>query len=223
MVNALAIAGGSVLGVIFKNSVFKKYNSTIMHALGLAVLLIGLKSALKAENILLVISSLALGSLIGEFLGIEEKLEKMGMWFEKKFARNSEGIAEGFVTASLVYCVGSMAIIGSLESGLTGNHQTLYAKSVIDGISSIIFASSMGAGVLLSSISVFVYQGFITIASSSVKEFLIPSVVSEMSAIGGLLIAAIGIKMMEIKTIKIGNMLPSIIIPLFYYLITLLF
>ncbi|MGE5683268.1 MAG: DUF554 domain-containing protein [Bacillota bacterium] len=218
-VNALAIAGGSILGVIFKNSIFKRYNSTVMHALGLAVLLIGLQSALKAKDILLVIFSLAIGSIIGEALAIEDKLERIGKWFEKKFAKNSDGLAEGFVTASLVYCVGSMAIIGSLESGLTGNHQTLFAKSVIDGISSIIFASSMGIGVFFSSVSVFLYQGLITISSSFIKELLIPEVVSEMSAIGGLLIAAIGIKMMEIKSLKIGNMLPSIVIPLFYYLI----
>ncbi|MDP4173792.1 MAG: DUF554 domain-containing protein [Bacteroidota bacterium] len=221
-VNALAIASGSILGLIFKNSVLKKYNSTVMHALGLAVMLIGLKSAFKTENILLLISSLAIGSVIGELLRIEDRLENMGKFIETKFSRNSQGVAEGFVTASLVYCVGSMAVIGSLESGLTGNHQTLFAKSVIDGISSVIFASSLGIGVIFSSVSVFLYQGFITISSSSIKDYLTPSVVTEMSAIGGLLIAAIGLKMLEIKSLKIGNMLPSIIIPLVYYIFKLL-
>jgi uncharacterized membrane protein YqgA involved in biofilm formation len=116
----------------------------------------------------------------------------------------------------LLYCVGAMAIVGSLESGLTGNHQTLFAKSILDGIGSIIFASTLGIGVLFSAVSVFVYQGIITITASSIKHLLLPEVVSQMSAVGGLLIVAIGISLLEIKTIKIGNMLPAIFIPLVY-------
>lgn len=188
--------------------------------MALAVILIGLKSAFQTNNILLLIFSLAIGSVIGELLRIEDMLEKLGKWLETKFSRKSSGgISEGFVTASLVYCVGSMAIIGSLESGLTGNHQTLLAKSVIDGVSSVVFASSLGIGVLFSSVSVFLYQGFITVTSSFMKDLLIPSVTGEMSAVGGLLIAAIGINMLNLTKIKVGNMLPSIIIPLLYYTI----
>lgn len=244
--NALAIAAGGLLGVAFRSSGIKKYNATIMHALGLAVALIGVQSALKAQNILLVIISLALGSLFGEMLKIENRLEALGKFLEAKFMKKKipdnnspeaqfdgeideekieqnagkpEGIAEGFITASLVYCVGSMAIIGSLESGLTGNHKTLFAKAVIDGIASIIFASTMGIGVAFSAVSVFIYQGTITIGSSFMRQLLVPEVVNEMSAIGGLLITAIGLKMLEIKQIKIGNMLPAVFIPLGYYLI----
>lgn len=222
IVNALAIALGSLLGVSFKGGIPRKYNATVMHAMGLAVVLIGLKSALKTDNILLLIFSLAIGSVLGEFLRIEDRLEKLGKWLEVKMKSQGGGISEGFVTASLIYCVGSMAIIGSLESGLTGNHQTLLAKSVIDGVSSVVFASSLGIGVLFSSVSVLLYQGFITISSSFIKELLTPSVTAEMSAVGGLLIAAIGINLLDIKKIRVGNMLPSIIIPLFYYMIRLL-
>ncbi|MCU7500971.1 MAG: DUF554 domain-containing protein [Ignavibacteria bacterium] len=218
IVNALAIAAGSILGVSFKGGIPEKFNKTVMQAMALAVILIGLKSAFQTNNILLLIFSLAIGSVIGELLRIEDMLEKLGKWLETKFSRKSSGgISEGFVTASLVYCVGSMAIIGSLESGLTGNHQTLLAKSVIDGVSSVVFASSLGIGVLFSSVSVFLYQGFITVTSSFMKDLLIPSVTGEMSAVGGLLIAAIGINMLNLTKIKVGNMLPSIIIPLLYY------
>jgi uncharacterized membrane protein YqgA involved in biofilm formation len=220
IVNALAIAAGSILGVSFKGGIPEKFNKTVMQAMALAVILIGLKSAFQTNNILLLIFSLAIGSVIGELLRIEDMLEKLGKWLETKFSRKSSGgISEGFVTASLVYCVGSMAIIGSLESGLTGNHQTLLAKSVIDGVSSVVFASSLGIGVLFSSVSVFLYQGFITVTSSFMKDLLIPSVTGEMSAVGGLLIAAIGINMLNLTKIKVGNMLPSIIIPLLYYTI----
>jgi uncharacterized membrane protein YqgA involved in biofilm formation len=134
-------------------------------------------------------------------------------------SKDSKGIAKGFVSTSLLYCVGAMAIVGAMESGLTGNHQTLYAKSILDGIGSVVFASTLGVGVLLSSISVFVYQGFITLTASFLKQFLLPDVVSQMSAVGGLLIMAIGISLMEIKKMKIGNMLPAIFIPLGYQIL----
>jgi uncharacterized protein len=218
IVNSLAIAAGSILGVSFKGKIPKKYNSTLMHAMGLAVILIGIKSALNVNSFLLLIFSLAIGSVIGELLDIENKLEILGQWLESKFAKNNSGIAEGFVTTSLIYCVGSMAVVGSLESGLTGNHQTLFAKSVIDGIASIVFASSLGIGVIFSSISVFIYQGFITETAAFLKDFLTEPVIADMSAVGGLLITAIGINMIRTVKIRVGNMLPSIFIPLIYFI-----
>jgi len=131
-------------------------------------------------------------------------------------SKDSTGIAKGFVSTSLLYCVGAMAIVGAMESGLTGNHQTLFAKSILDGIGSVLFASTLGIGVLFSAVSVFVYQGLITLTASFLKQFLLPDIVSQMSAVGGLLIMAIGIGLMEIKKIRIGNMLPAIFIPLVY-------
>lgn len=223
LVNTGAIIVGSLLGLLFSGGIQKRYKQTVMQAISLAVVLIGLSGALKSNQILLVIFSLAIGSLIGEWLGIEAWLGQMGRCLEKRFAETGTGAAKGFVTASLVFCVGSMAIVGSLESGLAGNHQTLYAKSVLDGISSIVFASSLGIGVLMSSISVFVYQGIITLTASFMSRFLIPSVVNEMSAVGGLLIMAIGINLLGIQKIKVANMLPAIFIPLVYFMITQLF
>ena len=219
IVNSLAIIVGSLIGVMCGGVIPDRYHTTVLYSISLAVIVIGLRMALKTDEVLLVILSLAIGSVIGELLRIETRLENAGKWFENRFSKPGTGISKGFVTASLVYCVGSMAIVGSLESGLAGNHQTLFAKSVLDGVSSIIFASSLGIGVLLSSLSVFVYQGLITVSASFMKQFLIAAVVNHMSAVGGLLIVAIGFNILEIKKIRVGNMLPAVFVPLIYSVI----
>lgn len=216
IVNTLSIIFGSLIGLLFKGSIPEKYTKTIMHGIGLAVILIGLKTALKTDAILIVIISLAVGSLLGELLRVEDRLDQIGNLIGRRLSKDGEGISKGFVSASLLYCVGAMAIIGSMESGLTGNHQTLFAKSILDGIGSVLFASTLGIGVLFSAVTVFIYQGLITLTASSIKHFLLPEVVSQMSAVGGLLILAIGIGLLEIKKIKIGNMLPAVFIPLVY-------
>ena len=219
IVNTVSIIVGSLIGLSFKGKIPEKYSQTIMHGIGLAVVLIGIKTALNTDAILIVIISFVIGSTIGELIRIENRLDQFGDWIGKKFSKNSTGISKGFVTASLLYCVGAMAIIGSMESGLTGNHQTLFAKSILDGIGSVIFASTLGIGVIFSAVSVFIYQGIITLTASSIKPFLLPEVVSQMSAVGGLLIFAIGLGLLEIKKIKIGNMLPAIFVPLVYQVI----
>ncbi len=216
IVNTLAIIAGSLIGLIFRGGIPEKYSQTLMHAIGLAVILIGLKGALQTDALLTVIISLAIGSVIGEYLKIEDRLEWLGKLIGQRMSKKEGRIAEGFVTTTLLFCVGAMAIVGSMESGLSGNHQTLYAKSVLDGIASIIFASSLGIGVLFSAVSVFLYQGLITLTAIYIKPFLTPDVVSQMSAAGGLLIMAIGIGLLEIKKLRIGNMLPAIFIPLIY-------
>lgn len=216
LVNTLSIIIGSLIGLLFRGNIPEKYSTTIMHGIGLAVVLIGIQTAFKTDAILMVILSLAIGSFLGELLRIEDRLDQIGKWIGERISKDSHGISKGFVSASLLYCVGAMAIVGSMESGLSGNHQTLFAKSILDGIGSVLFASTLGIGVLFSAVSVFVYQGLITITASSMKPFLLPEVVSQMSAVGGLLILAIGIGLLEIKKIKIGNMLPSIFIPLGY-------
>lgn len=219
IVNTVAIIAGSLVGLLFKGSIPEKYSKTIMHAIGLAVILIGLKAALKTDDILIVIISLAIGSVAGELLHIEERLERLGKWLGQRVSGDKESVSKGFVTASLIYCVGAMAIVGSLESGLSGNHQTLFAKSLLDGIGSILFASTLGIGVIFSALSVFVYQGVITLAAAILKQFLLPIVVVQMSAVGGLLILAIGINLLEMKKLKIGNMLPAIFIPLIFQML----
>ena len=216
-VNTLAIIAGSLLGLALRGGIRRDVAASVMHAIGLAVVLIGLRGALETEALLLVIGSMAAGTYIGEMIRIEAWLEALGTRMGAMFRSSGEGFAAGFVTASLVYCVGAMAIVGSLESGLAGDHQTLFAKSALDGISSIIFASSLGVGVLFSSLSVLLYQGGITLAAAYARQFLTPEVINETTAVGGLLIMAIGINLLEIKKLKIGNMLPALLGPLVYY------
>ncbi len=216
--NVLAIVAGSLVGILFRNGIPERYNKTIIHAVSLSVILIGISSALKTDRILVVIFSMAIGSALGEMINIELKLEQLGKWVENRMGDSGEGFTKGFVTASLIYCVGAMAIVGSMESGLSGNHQTLFAKSVLDGVTAIIFASTFGIGVLFSALSVLIYQGTITLGASMIKPFLVPAVIQQMSAVGGLLIVAIGINMLDIGKIKIGNMLPAIFLPLLYFM-----
>lgn len=218
VVNSMAIILGSILGMILKRGIKEGYKNTIMDGIGLAVIIIGIMGGIKSENIVLVIGSIVSGSLLGEIIDIEGKLDNIANILEKKLGREDSNFSKGFVTASLVYCIGAMAVVGALESGLLGDHETLFAKSMLDGISAIIFASTLGVGVLFSAIPVFIYQGSITILASLVKDILTPEVILEMSSIGGILIMAIGINILEIKKIRVGNMLPAVFIPIFYYL-----
>jgi uncharacterized membrane protein YqgA involved in biofilm formation len=216
IVNTVAIIVGSLLGLLLKGGIKEKYSHTVMQAVGLAVIMIGLQGALKAKAILVVIFSLAIGSIIGEWLDIEIRLERTGKWLEKRFTTQDGDFAKGFISSTLMFCVGSMAIVGSLESGLNNNHQILFAKSVLDGIAAVVFASTFGVGVLFSAFAVFLYQGSIALTASLLKVILVDTAVTQMSAVGGLLIMAIGINILELKCIKVGNMLPAIFIPLVY-------
>lgn len=212
-VNLVAIVLGGLAGVLFGKAFPEKLKTTVIQAIGLAVIIIGLQMAIKTNNVLIVISSLVLGAIIGEGIDIEAQLNNFGQFLEKKLSSKGEGqFTKAFVTTTLVYCVGAMAIVGALEDGLNGNHSILFAKSALDGISAIIFASSMGIGVIFSAIPVFLYQGSIALFAGLLQGILSESVVVEMSAVGGLLIFGIGINMLGIKEIKVGNLLPGIFI-----------
>lgn len=218
IVNSLAIIIGALSGVILRNGIKDEYKNTIMDGIGLSVLVIGIMGAIKTENIILIVGSIVLGSIFGEMIGIENKLDRFGLKMEKKFGKGDANFSKGFVMASLVYCIGAMAIIGALESGLTGNHETLFAKSILDGISAIIFASTLGIGVAFSAIPVFIYQGGITLLANTINSLLTTNMINEMSAVGGVLILAIGINQLGLKKIRIGSMLPAILVPIIYYL-----
>jgi uncharacterized membrane protein YqgA involved in biofilm formation len=220
IVNSLAIIVGSLLGLLFRKGIADNYKEIIMSGVGLSVLLIGIKSAIVSDDLMVVLFSVLIGALIGEYVGIEHRLELLGKFLEGKVASKSSdtgSFARGFVTASLVFCVGSMAIVGALESGLTGNHQILFAKSILDGVMSIVFASAMGLGVMFSCVAVFIYQGLITITSMFMKDYLTPETVTQMSSVGGLLIMAIGMNALKITKIKVGNLVPAVFLPLVYY------
>lgn len=220
IVNGLAIIAGSLLGLFFSKGIPDNYKEIILSAVGLSVVLIGVKSALVSDSLMVIIFSLVLGSLIGEAMRIEKRLGDLGDFFERRVAAkssDSSSFSRGFVTASLVFCVGSMAIVGSLESGLTGNHQTLFAKSVLDGVTSVIFASTMGLGVMFSSVAVFLYQGMITLTAVFMKNFLVAETIEQMTSVGGMLIVAIGFNMLKITAIRVGNLIPAIFLPLGYF------
>lgn len=222
-VNAIVIIIGSVIGLIIKNGLKERYKVTIMHGVSLSVLFIGISTTLTGilnggEPILFIIS-LVIGGFFGELIDVDLKLIKLGERLQSKVGKGEHNIANGFVTASLLFCVGTMAILGSLESGLQGNHDTLYAKSVLDGVTSIILTSTLGVGVILSSISVLVYQGAITLFASLVEPVLTKEIIREISIIGGILIFSLGLNMLEIKKIKSANLLPAIIVPPIYYLL----
>jgi len=226
IVNVIAIICGSLLGLLFRKGIPDNYKEIIMSGIGLSVILIGVKSALSSDQLLIVIFSVIIGAGIGEFLKIEAKLEALGSYFERRLASKSSdtgSFARGFVTASLVFCVGSMAIVGALESGLTGNHQTLFAKSILDGVTSLIFASSLGIGVLFSGVAVFLYQGAITLTAVFMKNLLVAETISQMTSVGGLLILAIGLNLLGITKVRVGNLLPGIFLPLLYFAICTLF
>ncbi len=223
IVNSVAVVAGALLGVFLRKGIKDQYTSTIMDGMALAVVIIGVMGALEMNNLIVVLASIVVGSIIGERLDLDKRLENLGASMEKRFGRGDSDFSKGFIMASLVYCIGAMAILGALESGLTGNHETLYAKSVLDGVSAVIFASTFGIGVAFSAVAVFLYQGAITLLASSVKDLLTPEVINEMSSIGGILIMAIGINILGIKKVKIANMLPAIFIPIVYYSIVALF
>lgn len=235
MVNVLAIIIGGTAGFFVKKGLPERYKTTIMQTLGLSVMIIGISGTLqglyqiidggKLDRVYMtgMILSLVTGSILGEFLKIEERLDKLGEWFQKKFAKGESTFAKGFVTASLVYCVGAMAVVGSLEDGLYQKTDILFAKSMLDGISAIVFAATLGIGVAFSSIPILVYQGSMTILAGMLKPLLTDVVVSQMSLVGNVLILAIGINILEIKRIKVGNMLPAIFMPLLYHILAGLF
>jgi uncharacterized membrane protein YqgA involved in biofilm formation len=224
VVNASAIVAGGLVGLLLKKGIKDRYKTTVMQAIGLSVILIGLRSALHATDLLGVIVCMVIGSLLGEAARIEDRIETLSAYAEKHFSRSANGgFSKGLVTASLVFCVGSMAIVGSLESGLAGNHETLFAKSVLDGVSAVVFAATFGSGVIFSAAPVLIYQGSITLGASLLKPYLTPGVIAQMAGVGGLLIAAIGINMLKMSQIKVGNMLPAIFLPLIYFMVIQLF
>lgn len=216
LVNAAAIVAGALLGSVVRLP--EKIGQTVMQALALAVLIIGISMGLQSSNILIPIASLAVGSIIGEKLDLERRIERLGEALQRmsagrmKLGASKADFTQGFLTASLVYCVGAMAVVGSLNSGLTGDHQVLYAKSMLDGTTAILFTASLGLGVAFSAVPVFVYQGAIALLAGFVAPLLSDIVVQELTATGGMLILGIGLNMLGLTKLRLGNMLPAIIV-----------
>lgn len=223
LVNVGTILLGSALGLLLRKGLPQRLRDTVMQGLGLCVILIGLSGAIETADTMCVILSMVIGGLVGAAVNIERRLENLGNLAQRKLARGGDGFARGFVTASLVYCVGAMAIMGALDSGLKGDYDTLIAKSALDGISAVIFASTLGPGVAFSAVAVLVYQGAITLMAGWLKPLLTDAIITEMSAVGGLLIVGIGLNMLFDKHIAVGNLLPAIFVPMAYFPLISLF
>ncbi len=218
-VNCVAVILGSGVGMIVKRGLSPKMNLSIMSALALCVMYIGISGAFECQNVLVVILSMALGTLIGEGLDLDARLGKLGDYLEKKVSKNGEkgAISRGFVAASLLFCVGAMTIVGSLQSGISGNHETLFAKSLIDCIAAMVLASTMGFGVMLSSLFVLAYQGAITLCAGFLEPILTEVIIAEMTCVGSLLIVGLSFNMLKITNLKVMNYVPAIFMPIAIY------
>lgn len=210
LINAGAIAVAAIIGYMVRRGLPENMADTVQKVLGLLVVLIGVQYGLKAENLVVVGLTLALGAIIGEWWQVEAGLVKLGNILEAKLGQDR--ISEGFVTASILFCTGAMAILGSIEDGLTGNYQILMVKSMLDGVFSLLFAASLGIGVAFSALSVLLYQGSITLAAGLVKPLATPALMADLNAWGGILIIGIGLNLIGVTKIRVANALPGLLV-----------
>ena len=218
LVNGAAIVLGGSVGLVLKKGLSDRIAKAVMNALALCVLYIGVSGMLKGENVLITILSMVFGTLVGEWIDLDEKINQLGDAIEQKVSSPGEkvSVSKGFVTASLLFCVGAMAIVGALQSGLTGNHDTLFAKSLIDGIAAIVMASSLGIGVFLSAGLILVYEGGITLFANVLAPLLTDSVINEMTCVGSLLIVGLALNMLKLTNLKIMNYAPAVFFPILF-------
>lgn len=219
LVNTGAVIAGSLIGLLLGNVLPERLRDTVMKGLGLCTLFIGITGMLDGSNALITIISIAVGAVIGELCDLDRHLNRFAERLEKKFKGNTgngPSLAEGFVTASLVFCVGAMTIVGSLNDGLTGNHEILFTKATLDFVSSIIFASSLGIGVMMAAAAVLVIQGSIACLAGLVAPLLQqnPATIPEMTVVGSVLIMGLGLNMLGVTKLKVMNYVPAIFLPI---------
>jgi len=232
-VNVIMVLVGGAAGLVLKRFLSPRITDTITHGIGLAVVIVGIIGTLSAaftiidgsiytQFTLLMIISLAVGALVGELINIESKLNSFAKLCEKHFAPKdgSSSFTQGFVTASLIFCVGAMAIIGAMEDGINQNPDILFAKSALDAVIAMVLASVLGVGVLFSAFAVLVYQGLLTLLATFIAPYMNDELITQMSLVGSVLSVGIGFNLLKITNIRLGNMLPAIFVPVAYYLIT---
>ena len=238
LVNAAAILVGSLLGMLLtwlaghfstllpagSTLLAERLKTIIMQGVALCVMYLGISGCLEGNNSLIAILSMVLGALIGELLDLDKRMRSLGDWVQKRTEHlvtngGQASISEGFVTASLLFCVGAMAIVGALQDGLTGDHSTLFAKSLLDGISSIVFGASLGLGVAFSAVAILLYQGSISLMASFLQPYLGDAVIAEMTCVGSLLIVALSLNMLGLTKIKVMNLVPAIFLPILLCLV----
>ncbi|WAA09542.1 DUF554 domain-containing protein [Fervidibacillus albus] len=218
IVNVLFIMIGSIIG-LFLSKISESMKEMILKSIGLCVIILGIQMGIQSENFLIVISSMIIGGIIGEKLDLDGKFNEFGRWLETCLASKDENFAEGFVTATLLFVVGAMAVIGALDSGIRGDHEVLYTKAMLDGFTAIILTTSLGIGVLFSWIPVLIYQGTITLFATQIDDIIpkgmFDSFLVELTATGGVMIFAIGLSLTGLLNIKVANFLPSLIVVAF--------
>jgi hypothetical protein len=225
VLNIIAVLIGGGLGMLFGSRLPERVRETVLNGLGLFTIAYGIKATLESQNVLIVLGSVLIGGIIGEWLGIDAGLKRVGAWLEEKSGgereerggkgeeRGANKFIRGYVTASLVFCVGPMTILGSIQDGLTGDYQLLALKSLLDGFASLAFASSLGLGVLFSTITIAVFQGALTLLAAQAQAVLTTPMITEMTAAGGVLIMGIGFgSLLELKPIRVGNFLPALVV-----------
>jgi hypothetical protein len=227
-INFAAIIAGSALGILFGSRLSENLKNTVVSGMGLFTTAVGLQMFLKTENALIVLGALIFGAILGEWWGVEDGLQNLGIWLEKRLSGNSEGgssqFVRGFLISSVLYCTGPMAVLGSISDGLRGDYLTLSIKSVLDGFLSIAFASTLGIGVAFSALPVFAYQGSISMLAAQLNAIVSTNMMNEMTATGGVLLMGIGISsLLELKRIRVGNFLPALAIaPIIVYALSLI-
>lgn len=223
LVNTIAIVIGAIIGVVFKKALSEKVTSAVMISMGIATFIIGLQAALKVEKTLLLVMSIAVGTAIGTIIDIDKYVNKLGEYLKKVFASKSKNessakFAEAFASSSILFAVGAMSVLGSIDAGLKHDYNILFIKSTMDFVASIMYTASLGIGVAFSAITIFVFQGLVALFASNLK-FLVdnPGMMNEFSAVGNLLVMTIGLNLMGVTKVKVANMLPAIVIVLILY------
>ena len=237
LINVAAILIGGTIGLFFGARIPEKFKNTVIAGMGLFTTALGLQMFLKSENSLIVLGALIIGALLGEWIGIEDGLQAFGQMLEKRFSRDTETFDEtqdkpgsnskfvrGFMVASLLFCIGPIAILGSIQDGLTGDYKLLAVKSTLDGFASIAFASTLGVGVLFASIPILIYQGGVSLLAGQLNAIITDPMMAEMTATGGILLIGVGVSnLLEIKKIRVGNFLPALAIaPLIVWVLSFL-
>ena len=211
LINVGTVLTGGTVGLFLHRALPQRFQRIVLQGLGLITLLLGFQMALKTANIFIVLASLLIGALLGEWWRLQDRMDALGYWLEAKFKRGDDDrFTEGFVTTSLLFCVGPMALLGSIQDGVSGDYKTLAIKSFMDGFAAMVFAAELGWGVLFSAATVLVYQGGITLAAAPLQRVLTDPMINEMTAVGGLMIVGIGLMLLEIKRLPLANFLPAL-------------
>lgn len=216
IINTMAVLVGSLIGLLLKKGIPERISSAIMKGIGLCTIYIGIVGTLKGKNPLILILSITIGVIIGQGLDLDDKLNRFVLKLENRFKKDNQktSITEGFITASLLFCVGAMTLVGSLQAGLSGNYDMLYMKATLDLVSSIVFASALGIGVLFSAVLLFAVEGSIVLLANFVAPILTDTVIAEMTCAGSLLILALGLNLLGVTKLKIMNYMPAILLPI---------